>query len=94
MTKLPKYSNDQCSEVFYDLIEKHHIETYEDASAMCKELRRYAIACLSAEDTDDAAWDIAEPDAIARQNLNYVAHLLDVCSSLLIQCDEYYRTSF
>lgn len=92
MTNLPKFSNDQCSQIFYDLIENHHIETYEDASTMCRALRDYAIACLSAEDTDDAVWDIPERDSVTRQNLTHVVHLLEVCSSLFIESDDYYRS--
>lgn len=92
MTNLKKLTNDQCSEVFYNLIENHKIESYEDASMMCLKLREFAIACISATDTDDAMWDIPELDDVAKQNLTHVAHLLDICSSMFIQTDDYYRT--
>lgn len=92
MMKLKQFTNDECSEVFYDLIENYHTETYEDASNLCRKLRDYAIASLSATDDEDACWDIPELDDVARQNLTHVAHLLDICSSLFMQTDDYYRT--
>lgn len=86
MIKVEKMSCEQYTKVFDELLERHHIETYDDASIMCKKLKDFAIACLSEQCAEDTI------DDIAYQNLNHVASLLDVCSSLFIECDEYYRS--
>lgn len=86
--RIEKISSDQCSEVFNDLIENFHIETYEDVCTMCHKLRNFAVACISADELPN----YPELDDVERQNLTHAAQLLDVCASLFIQSDPYYRS--
>lgn len=69
------------AEKIIELAREKGCETFSDISEMCADLRNLCKASLI----------VCENDDVAKSNLNTLVSLLDVCSTLAIDCDDYYR---
>lgn len=80
-------STENAQTVFTELIDRYHLETYEDCANMCGNLMLFCQACISV----DGKKGYSTLDEVERNNLARLSDLMKVCQYLFTESDPYYR---
>ena len=86
MSKIIEAADYQEPTACEQLLENHHLETYDDYAGILKKMSVAAREMLDMPESADGG-----KDEVERQNLKTLANLLYICSDLFINCDPYYR---
>ena len=81
------YNEYEYEEILKDyFLERLHMETFEDFAYT---LRMMSVACDQIlKENERINGDL---DEVAKYNLDNLKPLLDVCSNMMVACDEYFR---